>query len=237
MLKIVLNNMYIIIGKRIADFLCSFVGLIILLPVFLVIAVLVRIKLGSPIIFKQLRPGYKEKLFYVYKFRTMTDERDKQGKLLPDDMRLIKFGKALRATSLDEIPELLNIIKGEMSFVGPRPLLVSDMLFMTQKQRSRHNVRPGLTGLAQINGRNAISWEQKLALDLEYIDNQSFFNDIKILFKTVGKVIKREGISEEGMETAQDLGDYLLHNNKVDLSIYNEFNKKAEKIINEETQQ
>lgn len=229
--------MYIIIGKRIADFLCSFVGLIILLPVFLVIAVLVRIKLGSPIIFKQLRPGYKEKLFYVYKFRTMTDERDKQGKLLPDDMRLIKFGKALRATSLDEIPELLNIIKGEMSFVGPRPLLVSDMLFMTQKQRSRHNVRPGLTGLAQINGRNAISWEQKLALDLEYIDNQSFFNDIKILFKTVGKVIKREGISEEGMETAQDLGDYLLHNNKVDLSIYNEFNKKAEKIINEETQQ
>jgi lipopolysaccharide/colanic/teichoic acid biosynthesis glycosyltransferase len=228
--------MYKIIGKRIVDFLCSFIGLIILFPVFLVIAVLVRIKLGSPIIFKQPRPGYREKLFYLYKFRTMTDERDTQGKLLPDDKRLTKFGKALRATSLDELPELLNIMKGEMSVVGPRPLLVKDMMFMTQEQRRRHTVRPGLTGLAQINGRNAISWEQKLALDLEYIDAQSFFIDIKLLFKTIVKVIKREGISEEGMETAQDLGDFLLRNNKVDISIYSECNKKAEKIIKEEMQ-
>lgn len=229
--------MYKIIWKRIIDFFCSFAGLIIFLPLFLCVTVLVWIKLGRPVIFKQPRPGYKEKLFYLYKFRTMTNGKDKQGRLLPDSMRLTRFGKALRASSLDELPELLNILKGEMSIVGPRPLLVRDMMFMTKEQRRRHNVRPGLTGLAQVNGRNAISWEQKLALDLEYLDQQSFLTDIGILFKTIEKVIKREDISEDGMETSQDLGDYLLSSNKINFSTYRALNEKAEKTINEEMQQ
>ena len=160
--------------KRILDFILSLIALIVLSPVLLVVAILVRIKLGSPIIFKQQRPGKDEKIFTLYKFRTMTDKKDENGNLLPDSERLTKFGKVLRSTSLDELPELVNILKGDMSIVGPRPLLIRDMLFMTDEQRKRHTVRQGLTGLAQINGRNNINWEEKLEYDLQYIKNITF---------------------------------------------------------------
>ena len=160
--------------KRPQDFLCALLALFFLSPVLLVTAVLVRIKLGSPVIFKQKRPGKDEKIFTLYKFRTMTDKKDKDGNLLPDEVRLTSFGKKLRATSLDELPELFNILKGDMAVVGPRPLLVRDMVFMTTKQRKRHSVRPGLTGLAQVNGRNAIDWKKKLAYDQEYIKKSRF---------------------------------------------------------------
>ncbi len=163
--------------KRPMDLILSLIALIILSPVLLVIAILVKLKLGSPVIFKQERPGLNEKIFTMYKFRTMTDEKDENGKLLPDSKRLTKFGKFLRSTSLDELPELFNILKGDMSLVGPRPQLIRDLVFMTQAQRQRHSVLPGLTGWAQINGRNNISWEGKFILDLEYIDDISFLND------------------------------------------------------------
>lgn len=168
--------------KRILDFILSLIALIVLSPVLLVVAILVRIKLGSPIIFKQQRPGKDEKIFTLYKFRTMTDKKDENGNLLPDSERLTKFGKVLRSTSLDELPELVNILKGDMSIVGPRPLLIRDMLFMTDEQRKRHTVRQGLTGLAQINGRNNINWEEKLEYDLQYIKNITFVGDVKINF-------------------------------------------------------
>lgn len=155
----------------------SLIAIIILSPVLLLIAALVKIKLGSPVIFKQKRPGLNEKIFTLYKFRTMTDARDENGMLLPDNVRLTRFGRMLRSTSLDELPELFNILKGDMSFVGPRPQLVKDLVFMTPQQRKRHSVLPGLTGWAQINGRNGITWEEKLELDLEYIKNISFFKD------------------------------------------------------------
>ena len=180
--------------KRILDFILSLIALIVLSPVLLVVAILVRIKLGSPIIFKQQRPGKDEKIFTLYKFRTMTDKKDENGNLLPDSDRLTKFGKVLRSTSLDELPELVNILKGDMSIVGPRPLLIRDMLFMTDEQRKRHTVRQGLTGLAQINGRNNINWEEKLEYDLQYIKNITFVGDMKIIFKTILKVLKRDDI-------------------------------------------
>ena len=202
--------------KRILDFTLSLVALIILMPLMIILWVLVRIKLGKPAIFKQQRPGKNEKIFTLYKFRTMTDEKDENGKLLPDEKRLTKFGKMLRSTSLDELPELINIIKGDMSIVGPRPQLVRDMVFMTEQQRKRHKVRQGLTGLAQINGRNNITWEQKINYDLEYINNVSFKNDCKIILKTIEKVFKRENIETDGMQTAEDLGDYLLRNKVID---------------------
>jgi len=176
--------------------------------------------LGSPVIFKQPRPGLNEEIFTLYKFRTMTDERDENGELLPDEVRLTSFGKFLRSTSLDELPELWNILKGDMSFVGPRPQLVKDMVFMTPKQRRRHSVRPGLTGWAQVNGRNNISWEDKLSLDLEYLERISLMGDIKIMGKTIIKVLKRDGVATEGMETAEDFGDYLLRTGKVDYEQY-----------------
>lgn len=181
--------------KRPQDFLLALVALVILSPVFLVLAILVRIKLGSPIIFKQMRPGLNENIFVMYKFRTMTDARDENGNLLPDDKRLTKFGSFLRATSLDELPELWNIVRGDMSFVGPRPLLVQYLPLYNEQQKRRHEVRPGLTGYAQVNGRNAISWEDRFNLDVEYVDNISFTRDCKIIFLTIKKVIKREGIS------------------------------------------
>ena len=181
--------------KRPQDFLCSLAGLIILSPVMLVTAVLVRIKLGSPVIFKQERPGLHGKVFMLYKFRSMTDERDAEGNLLPSNQRLTRFGKKLRSTSLDELPELLNILKGDMSIVGPRPLLVRYLPLYNEHQARRHEVRPGFTGLAQVNGRNAISWEEKFDWDVEYVDHISFLGDWKIIFKTVGTVLKREGIS------------------------------------------
>lgn len=215
--------------KKTMDFTLALSAIIVLSPVLLIISILVRIKLGSPVIFKQKRPGLNEKLFEIYKFRTMTDARDEKGNFLPDDVRLIKFGKALRSTSLDELPELFNILKGDMSFVGPRPQLVKDLVFMSPEQRLRHAVMPGLTGWAQVNGRNAVTWEDKFKYDLEYIQNITFFGDLKIIYMTIIKVFKREGITTDGMETTEDFGDYLLRENKIDEVFYMkqvEFGKK-----------
>ena len=169
----------------------------------LIIAILVRIKLGTPVIFKQQRPGKNEKIFTLYKFRTMTDKKDENGNLLPDSERLTKFGKLLRSTSLDELPELVNIIKGDMAIVGPRPLLVGYLPLYNEEQKHRHDVRPGLTGLAQVNGRNSISWEEKFKDDLKYVNKITFIGDTKIILKTVGKVFKREGISQENSATME----------------------------------
>ena len=180
--------------KRILDLILSLMALIVLMPLMIIIGILVRINLGSPIIFKQKRPGKNEKIFTLYKFRTMTDKRDIDGNLLPDEYRLTKFGKFLRSTSLDELPELINIIKGDMAIVGPRPLLVEYLPYYTEEEKHSHDVRPGLTGLAQVNGRNAISWEEKLKYDTEYIKKISFYSDLKIIFKTIKKTIKREDI-------------------------------------------
>lgn len=180
--------------KRILDFILSLIAIIILSPVLLIVAVLVRIKLGSPVIFKQQRPGKDEKIFTLYKFRTMTDKKDENGNLLPDSERLTKFGKALRSTSLDELPELFNILKGDMAIVGPRPLLVRYLPYYTEEERHRHDVRPGLTGLAQIHGRNATNWTDRFKYDVEYTNKITIFKDIKILIKTIMKVIKKEDI-------------------------------------------
>lgn len=201
--------------KRPLDFMLSLIAIIILSPLLLIVAILVRIKLGKPVIFKQQRPGKNEKIFTLYKFRTMTDKKDENGNLLPDEQRLTKFGKALRSTSLDELPELINILKGDMAIVGPRPQLIKDMLFMTKEQRRRHEVRQGLTGLAQVNGRNNITWENKFDYDLLYIDNISFLTDCKIILQTVGKVFRREDTVREGTESDMDLGDYLLKEKKI----------------------
>lgn len=180
--------------KRLIDFILSLIALIILSPILLILAILVRIKLGSPVIFKQERPGLNEKIFTLYKFRTMTDAKDEHGNLLPDEIRLTKFGKLLRSTSLDELPELFNILKGDMAIVGPRPLLVSYLPYYKDEERKRHNVRPGLTGWAQINGRNAVNWEDRFKMDNEYVNDLSLFFDIKIIIKTVSKVIKKSDI-------------------------------------------
>lgn len=189
--------------KRILDFILSLIALIVLSPVLLVVEILVRIKLGSPIIFKQQRPGKDEKIFTLYKFRTMTDKKDENGDLLPDSERLTKFGKVLRSTSLDELPELVNILKGDMSIVGPRPLLVEYLPLYNEEQKHRHDVRPGLTGLAQVSGRNSLTWEEKFNDDLKYIKHITFFEDMKIIFMTVAKVFKREGIAQEGNATME----------------------------------
>ena len=181
--------------KRLLDILLSGCALLLLSPVLLVTAILVRVKLGSPVIFKQPRPGKDEKIFNLYKFRSMTDARDENGELLPDEVRLTKFGKLLRSTSLDELPELWNILKGDMSIVGPRPLLVEYLPYYTEEEMHRHDVRPGLTGLAQVNGRNNLTWEQKFAYDLEYINHLSFVTDVKIIFQTVEKVLKKSDIA------------------------------------------
>lgn len=208
--------------KRFFDFVLSLIAIIVLSPVYIIVAILVRVKLGSPVIFTQERPGKDEKIFKMYKFRSMTSETDEEGNLLPDEVRLTSFGKKLRSTSLDELPELFNILKGDMSIVGPRPQLVKDMIFMTEEQRKRHTVRQGLTGLAQVNGRNAISWEDKINYDLQYIQDITFINDVKIVFQTLVKVFKKEDISTDGMETAEDLGDYLLRTNQISLQEYRE---------------
>ena len=190
--------------KRLLDFTLSFLALIILSPVLLVTALLVRIKLGSPIIFHQERPGKSEKIFRLYKFRSMTDECDENGNLLPDDQRLTRFGRILRSTSLDELPELWNILRGDMSIVGPRPLLVKYLPLYNEEQRHRHDVRPGLTGWAQANGRNAISWEEKFKLDVWYVQHVSFWVDVKVIFMTVKKVFCRDGISSETSVTMEE---------------------------------
>ena len=201
--------------KRAIDIVCATGAIIIFSPLYLGVALLVKIKLGSPVLFTQDRPGLvgfdgKEQIFKMYKFRTMTDERDANGELLPDEVRLTKFGKWLRNTSLDELPEAFNILNGTMSVVGPRPQLVRDMVFMDVQQRKRHTAKPGLSGLAQVNGRNAISWEDKFDWDLKYIQSISLKTDIYIVLDTIKKAfIKREGITQENMVTAEDYGDYL----------------------------
>lgn len=196
--------MYRCFFKRFFDFLLSLIAIILLSPVFLVVALLVRTKLGSPILFCQERPGKDEKIFKMYKFRSMSDERDENGQLMPDEVRLTSFGKKLRSTSLDELPELFNILKGDMSIVGPRPLLVKYLPLYSTEQRKRHDVRPGLTGWAQANGRNAISWEEKFKYDVDYTEKYSFFMDLKIIFMTVRSVLRHEGISSESAATMEE---------------------------------
>lgn len=216
--------MYAKYVKRILDFTLSLLALIVLSPIMIILYILVRIKLGNPVIFKQQRPGKNEKIFKLYKFRTMTDEKDEQGNLLPDEQRLTKFGKFLRSTSLDELPELINIIKGDMAIVGPRPLLVQYLEFYNEEQKHRHDVRPGLTGLAQVSGRNSITWEEKFKQDIEYINHLTFINDVKIIFMTIGKVFKREGISQDGEATMErfDIEQTQKQNVKIGEKIVNE---------------
>jgi undecaprenyl phosphate N,N'-diacetylbacillosamine 1-phosphate transferase len=191
--------------KRPMDFILSLIAIIVLSSLILVIAVLVRTKLGSPVLFKQERPGLNEEIFMMYKFRTMTDERDKNGELLPDSVRLTRFGKLLRSTSLDELPELFNILKGDMSIIGPRPLLGRYLPYYTETERLRHSVRPGLSGLAQINGRNNLKWDSRLATDVEYVDNITFLLDLKIILKTILKAFKREGVTVVDQAPLKDL--------------------------------
>ena len=191
-------------GKRIFDLCLTVPAFVVLSPVMLVTAGLVAVKLGRPVLFTQERPGYKEKIFRMYKFRTMTDARNANGEILSDEERLTPFGEKLRSTSLDELPELLNILKGDMSLVGPRPLLVQYLPLYNKRQHKRHSVLPGITGLAQINGRNSISWEEKFEYDVQYAKHVTFFGDLKILFETVFKVLKREGINSENSATMED---------------------------------
>lgn len=225
--------------KRLLDIVCSLAAIIVFSWLYIIVAVLVRAKLGSPVLFKQPRPGKidpktgREKIFYMYKFRSMSDDRDENGNLLSDDVRLGKFGKTLRATSLDELPEAFNILKGDMSIIGPRPQLVRDMVFMTEEQRMRHTAKPGLSGLAQVNGRNDISWEEKLNWDLKYIEKVSFLEDMKIIFQTVVKAfVKQEGITDGNMATAYDYGDWLLKEKKVSKEMYDELQKEAVNCLN-----
>jgi sugar transferase EpsL len=190
--------------KKVFDLFLVLLSLPLILPIYLLLALLVLAKFNSPILFKQSRPGLKGKIFSIYKFRSMTSERDKEGVLLSDDLRLTKFGKLLRSTSLDELPSLWNVLKGEMSLVGPRPLLVEYLPLYSNKQARRHEVKPGITGWAQVNGRNAISWDEKFDLDVWYVDNQSIWLDIKILYITIKKVITRSGINQDGQATIKN---------------------------------
>ena len=196
--------MYRLFFKRFLDFILSLIAIILLSPIYLIVAMLVRVKLGSPVIFKQERPGKDEKIFKMYKFRSMTSETDEEGNLLPDEVRLTSFGKKLRATSLDEIPELFNILKGDMSIVGPRPLLVNYLPLYNGFQKHRHDVKPGLTGLAQVSGRNTLSWEDKFKKDVEYTKEYSFLLDTKILSMTMKAVLKKEGISSDTSSTMEE---------------------------------
>ena len=223
--------MYAKYVKRFLDFTLSLCALVALSPVLLILTVIGAYKMKGNPFFTQERPGRDEKIFKLIKFRSMTCEVDENGKLLPDDQRLTQYGETLRSTSLDELPELINILKGDMSIVGPRPLLVRDMVFMTEEQRRRHSVRQGLTGLAQCNGRNNISWEKKLEYDLQYVDNITFLGDLKILLKTVGAVLDQEGITEEDMATSEDLGDYLLRLEKVDQETYDAKQAEARNLL------
>ena len=227
--------------KRAIDVVCAAAAIICFSPLYIGVAILVKFKLGSPVLFTQDRPGLigedgKETIFKMYKFRTMTDERDENGDLLPDEVRLTSFGKWLRSTSLDELPEAFNILNGTLSVCGPRPQLVRDLTFMTKEQRMRHTAKPGLSGLAQVNGRNAIKWEDKLDWDLRYIENVSLLEDLGIILKTVKTAfIKQEGITDGDMATAEDLGNYLLNNGKVSQEDYNNKQMEAKKILNRES--
>lgn len=226
--------------KRILDVICSLLAIIVFSWLYLIIAIIVRIKMGSPVLFKQPRPGIvkngQETIFNMYKFRTMTDERDENGELLPDDKRLPKFGALLRKTSLDELPEAFNILKGDMSVIGPRPQLVRDMVFMSEEQRMRHTAKPGLSGLAQVKGRNAISWEEKLDWDLKYIEKITFWGDLKLVFATViSAFIKAEGISDGENATVLDYGDVLLNSGKVSKEEYLYRQNMAKQILEART--
>lgn len=217
--------------KRVMDFVLSLGALAVLSPVLLVLTVLGAVKMKGNPFFTQQRPGKDEKIFRLIKFRSMTCETDENGNPLPDEQRLTKYGKLLRSTSLDELPELINILKGDMSIVGPRPLLVRDMVFMSAEQRRRHSVRQGLTGLAQVSGRNNISWEQKLEYDLEYIENITFFGDVKIILRTVGKVLGRDDTVREGTESDMDFGDWLMKNGEVSREEYEEKQREAKTLL------
>lgn len=217
--------------KRCLDFVLSFCALVILSPIFIVLIILGMIFMGGNPFFTQKRPGKNERIFKLVKFRTMNNRCDKNGELLPDDVRLNKYGRILRSTSLDEIPELINILKGDMSIVGPRPQLVRDMVFMSREQRRRHSVRPGLTGLAQVNGRNNITWEQKFEYDLQYISDITFWNDVKIIIKTVEKVLKRSDVVREGTDSDMDFGDWLLQNERIGQNEYDEKQRYAVELL------
>ena len=227
--------------KRLMDIVCSLAAIIVFSWLYVIVAILVRVKLGSPVLFKQPRPGKidpktgREKIFYMYKFRSMSDERDENGNFLPDDVRLGKFGKALRATSMDELPEAFNILKGDMSVIGPRPQLVRDMTFMTTEQKMRHCVRPGLSGLAQTRGRNALSWDGKLATDLEYIENVTFLGDLKIIVDTVRQVFFKEkgieGSDIDEVDITDDFGDYLLKAGRVSKEEYDQKMNEAKELL------
>ena len=224
--------MYAKYWKRAIDFFLSLTALMVLSPILLVLTVLGAIKMKGNPFFTQLRPGKNEKIFKLIKFRSMTCEKDKDGNLLPDEQRLTRYGKILRSTSLDELPELINILKGDMSIVGPRPQLVRDMVFMTSQQRVRHSVRPGLTGLAQVSGRNSITWEEKFEFDLQYInDGITLWKDIKILFMTVGKVFRREDTVRDGTVSDMDFGDWLLQKGEVTEETYEARQKEARELL------
>lgn len=229
--------MYAKFFKRLFDFILSLTALIVLSPCLIILTIIGAIAMEGNPFFLQARPGKKgkdgkEKIFKLIKFRTMSNAKDKEGNLLPDDQRLNKYGTFLRSTSLDELPELINIITGDLAIVGPRPQLVRDMTFMTDEQRRRHDVRPGLTGFAQVNGRNNITWEQKFEYDLQYIDNGiTFIGDIKIVFKTIGKVIKRSDTVREGTVSDVDFGDWLIAEGKVDQATYDEKQAEAMELL------
>jgi UDP-galactose phosphate transferase len=217
--------------KRLLDLICSVCALIVLSPMFLILIIVGAIMMKGNPFFTQPRPGKNEKIFNLIKFRTMSNAKDKEGNLLPDSQRLNGYGKFLRSTSLDELPELLNIVNGSLSICGPRPFLVRDACFMTPEQRRRHTVAPGLTGLAQANGRNAISWEDKIALDLQYIENITFGGDVKIILQTLGKVFKRADINREGTDSDIDLGDWLLLKNEVTKEEYDMKQAEARELL------
>lgn len=218
--------------KRMLDFIMALTVLILLAPVFLILSAVGAVAMRGNPFFSQPRPGKGGRIFHMVKFRTMSNEKDDKGNLLPDDKRLNQYGKFLRSTSLDELPELWNIVRGELSLVGPRPQLTRDMVFMNAEQMRRYDVRQGLTGLAQINGRNNLSWEEKLEWDLKYIDRGiTFRNDFKIVLKTVYKVFSRADIATEGMETAEDFGDYLLRIGKVEKEVYDRLQEEAREIL------
>ena len=226
--------MYSRILKRPIDFFCALAAICCLSPLLVVLTVVGAFKMKGNPFFTQPRPGKGERIFRLVKFRTMTNEKDANGKLLPDDVRLTAYGKFLRSTSLDELPELFNILKGDMAVIGPRPQLVRDMVFMTPEQRKRHTVRQGLSGLAQINGRNAVTWEKKIEYDLEYIKKITFLGDVKIILTTLNKAfIKRSDITEEGSDTATDLGDYLLASGRITREEYDRGQEEAKRLIAE----
>ncbi len=227
--------------KRLLDILCSLVTIAVFWWLYLIIALLVKIKLGSPVIFKQPRPGMvdpatgRETIFYMIKFRTMTNERDQNGELLPDEQRLTNFGRFLRATSLDEIPEVFNVLRSDMSIIGPRPQLVRDMVFMTDKQRMRHTAKPGISGLAQTHGRNAISWDEKLTWDLKYIERVSFISDLKLVLRTAGQVFvrKKDDINAAETDLELDYGDVLLNEGRITETYYKKKQAEARELLME----